>query len=130
MEVLNKTEKLNRILDIVRKKNISAYSIAKGTGISEAGIGKILNKSSKNPQKTTVDTIYRFLFSEEKPKSTGEFILFRGDRIPVSEWVYITVENDDLLMKYESYRLCTENKVLKRMLELKDSELKEYLKKD
>lgn len=61
---IRKKEKLEIILNYVEKHNISAYKIAKETKISEAGIGKILNKLSKNPQERTIDAIYDYLFSK------------------------------------------------------------------
>ena len=60
-----KLKKVKEIIDYVKKNNISAYSIAKATKVSEAGIGKILNKSSKNPRDLTIDAIYYFLFESE-----------------------------------------------------------------
>ena len=63
--MLDKEKKVKEIIDYVEKNNISAYSIAKATKVSEAGIGKILNKSSKNPRDLTIDAIYYFLFESE-----------------------------------------------------------------
>jgi len=54
-------EILDNIVKLVEKHNISAYSISKNTGISEAGIGKILNKKVKRPHKTTLETILNYL---------------------------------------------------------------------
>jgi len=63
--MLDKERKVREIIDYVEKNNISAYSIAKATKVSEAGVGKILNKSSKNPRDLTIDAIHSFLFKED-----------------------------------------------------------------
>ena len=73
---LSKSQKLNKIINHVKDEGISAYSISKATNISEAGLGKILNKVSKNPQERTVDVIYNYLFKEgitEEIKEVKEF---------------------------------------------------------
>ncbi|MCG8213596.1 S24 family peptidase [Tenacibaculum finnmarkense genomovar finnmarkense] len=58
-----KEHTINKIIDYVEENNVSAYSIAQNTKLSEAGIGKILNKSSKNPRDLTVEAIYNYLFN-------------------------------------------------------------------
>ena len=68
-------EKLSKILNHVKKNGISAYSISKGTGISEAGIGKIVNKISTNPNANTVLSIYDFLFSKSKEPISRNLVL-------------------------------------------------------
>ena len=61
MKPLTKEEKLNFIYHYIENNAISAYKIAKNTGLNEGGVGKILQKKSKNPHKYTVDAIYNFL---------------------------------------------------------------------
>ena len=68
MEDKLKAEKLKEILNYVEENNISAYSIAKETGISEAGIGKIINGASKNPQLRTLEKIHAYLFKNKAEK--------------------------------------------------------------
>ena len=70
--MLSKSQKLNKIINHVKEEGISAYSISKATNISEAGLGKILNKVSKNPQERTVDVIYNYLFKEELSEEIKE----------------------------------------------------------
>ena len=60
--MLTKQEKIEKIISHVKKSGISAYAISKNTKLTEAGIGKILNKSSKNPRDLTVDALFRYLF--------------------------------------------------------------------
>lgn len=70
--MITKEQKIEEIISFVKSNEITAYSIAKATGISEAGIGKILNKLSKNPRNITIDTIYKFLFSNQKENNSTE----------------------------------------------------------
>ncbi len=78
--ILTKEEKLQKIIDYVEKNDVSAYEIAKNTKLTEAGIGKILNKKSKQPREITVDEIYKYLFftkqetqlKEKKPEYIPE----------------------------------------------------------
>jgi hypothetical protein len=63
--MITKKEKIEKIINHVRNKGISAYAISKNTKLTEAGIGKILNKSSKNPRDLTVDALFRYLFNQE-----------------------------------------------------------------
>ncbi len=62
---ITKQEKLKKIIIYVEDNDISAYEIAKNTKLTEAGIGKILNKVSKNPREMTVDAIYNYLFAKQ-----------------------------------------------------------------
>jgi len=57
---------------LMKKNNVNAYSLAKETGISAAGIGKILNKKVKRPHRSTLDLIVNYLNKLEDPVlSTG-----------------------------------------------------------
>ncbi len=61
---ISKHEKLAHIFEIIKKHNISNYEISQNTGISEAGLGSITNKITKNPREITVNAIYDFLLSK------------------------------------------------------------------
>lgn len=58
---LTKKEKLDFIKQEINKKNISAYIISKNTNLTEAGVGKILNGTVKNPHESSIDTILLYL---------------------------------------------------------------------
>lgn len=58
---MNKQEKLQHVLSLIKDSGLSNYEIAKGTGISAAGIGKLVNGLSKNPQERTLDIINEFI---------------------------------------------------------------------
>lgn len=61
---LTKKEKLDFIKQKVKELNISAYTISKKINLTEAGIGKILNGTIKNPHESTIDIL--LLYLEEK----------------------------------------------------------------
>ena len=63
---LSKEEKLNFILQEVEKNNISAYEISRNTNLTDAGVGRILNKTVKNPHENTLNAIIEFLFKKVK----------------------------------------------------------------
>ena len=74
--MLTKSQKLNKIINQVRIEGISAYRISKATKISEAGLGKILNKISKNPQERTVEALWNYLFKEEEEEEEDLKLMF------------------------------------------------------
>ncbi|WP_167596581.1 helix-turn-helix domain-containing protein [Leeuwenhoekiella sp. ZYFB001] len=51
---------LERILHYFNNTDTSAYEVAKATGLTESGIGKILNGVSKNPRKKTIDLLLSY----------------------------------------------------------------------
>ena len=65
MSTLTSEEKLKKIVILVDLHNITAYEIAKNTTISEAGVGKILNKLSKKPHINSVNAIYNYVIKYE-----------------------------------------------------------------
>lgn len=58
---LSKKEKLEFVLEKCKELSISAYEIAKNTSLTEAGIIRILNGTSKNPHENTLNSIILFL---------------------------------------------------------------------
>ena len=69
MNYLTKQEKLKIILKKIKELNISAYEIAKNTSLTEAGIGKILNGSVKNPHENTLNSILEYLNNSKFKKN-------------------------------------------------------------
>lgn len=68
---ISKQEKLKKIFEIISKHDVSNYEISQNTGISEAGLGSITNKETKNPRDLTVNAIYEYLISKyESSKRT------------------------------------------------------------
>ncbi len=116
---LTKKEKLEKIIDYVKNNDISAYIIAKNTKISEAGVGKILNKVSTNPHEITVNTIYDYLFPVEKSPITINQKSKNGDNIigqkKETDNQQIELLNKEIeLYKKEIELLKLENKLLKQ----------------
>jgi transcriptional regulator with XRE-family HTH domain len=52
---------LNAIIREIKKRGITAYKIAEDTELTEVGINKILNGSSKTPRKKTLDILHNYL---------------------------------------------------------------------
>jgi predicted transcriptional regulator len=129
LEKINKTHKLKRILDHIQKNKISAYSIAKGTKISEAGIGKIINKSSKNPQNSTVDRIYEYLFGLSEKSIKQSYIEVMEAKVPIDIWALKTVENLEELKKHAVFSNIIKLEVSQELLKLSQDKnaLKEFL---
>ncbi len=68
---MNKLDKINFIIKACNTNEITAYSIAKGTGLTAFGIDKILDGTTKNPRSVTLDAIIKYIehrLSEEKLK--------------------------------------------------------------
>lgn len=61
--VSEKQEKLNYILNVIARKEITAYEIFKNTTITEAGVSKIIQGKTTNPNRRTVNEIYDYLYS-------------------------------------------------------------------
>ncbi|SHG28559.1 hypothetical protein [Flavobacterium johnsoniae] len=66
---LTKKEKLNFILEKVKEMEITAYDIAKNTTLTEAGVLRIINRTSKNPQENSLNAILLYLESKQTGKN-------------------------------------------------------------
>jgi transcriptional regulator with XRE-family HTH domain len=71
---LSKKEKLDFVLEKCKELGISAYEIAKNTDLTEAGIMRIFNGTSKNPHENTLNSIILFLEKKVLGKNIGENI--------------------------------------------------------
>ena len=78
MNALSLNEKLNLIVDLCEKHQITAYEIAKATGLSASGVQKILNNEIRKPHNKTLNSIREFVESKivnsdpyEPPASGG-----------------------------------------------------------
>lgn len=117
-----KINKLNKIINYVTENNISAYVIAKNTGISEAGVGKILNKVSINPREHNINLIYNYLFID------NNILVLKKDGVEFSieEIALFVVNNENEFMKIKAFsnmaELRARNKVIE-IMEKKRSEL-------
>jgi predicted transcriptional regulator len=74
MNYLTKQERLRIIKEKIKELNISAYEIAKNTSLTEAGIGKILNGTVKNPHENTLNSIIEYLNKSKFNESYNEII--------------------------------------------------------
>lgn len=58
---MNKLDKLNLVLSLIKEHNLTAYEIGKNTKISTFAVQKIINGETKNPNETTISEILNFI---------------------------------------------------------------------
>lgn len=58
---MNKKQKLELVLNLIKEHNFTAYEIGKNTKISTFAVQKIINGDTKNPNETTLDSILEFI---------------------------------------------------------------------
>lgn len=105
MSDLSNETKLNLILESVKKYNLTAYEIGKGTKISTFAIQKILKGETKNPNPKTLNIILDYL------EENKEGVNYKENR---SE----NVVNEPTESKYSNIDLNNYNKCLKKNIEL------------
>ena len=121
---MRKLDLLEIILKQVKTHNISAYEIAKHTNLSTAGLQKILNGETKNPNSSTLLKIAEYLENSlvgtnlplsqvNEPKETY---------LKTNEVIDFLIENTDELLKnkkfaawYEGIKLRAENEILRSL---------------
>lgn len=54
------------IVKTIKDRGYTAYKIAENTNLTEVGINKILNGTSKNPRKSTLEILHNYLFAQEE----------------------------------------------------------------
>lgn len=69
--MLSKDDKIQKIHSRVEELGVSAYELAKETGLNESGLSRFLKKEVKNPHKTTIDVLYNFLYNKNIAKSSN-----------------------------------------------------------
>ena len=125
MTSLSKEEMINYILETVKSKNVSVYSISKATNITQSAIANIISGATKNPHAINVKTLYDYLLHTF---GRGELAIEKNTSIH-------KVENDNPLGKklelYESdldriLNLKIE-RIVKKLTEEKFSEINESL---
>jgi transcriptional regulator with XRE-family HTH domain len=87
---LTKKEKIEFVLEQIKKKQLTAYEIGKKTKLSVSGIDKIINGESKNPQENTLNKI--ILYLEELQLGSG----LKNLKEPDSEYILHPNKEDDL----------------------------------
>lgn len=58
---MNKIEKLELCLKLIKEHNLTAYEIGKNTKLSTFAVQKIINGETKNPNETTLEEILLFI---------------------------------------------------------------------
>lgn len=56
---------IENIIKTIKDRGLTAYELSKKLPISEVGINKILNGTSQNPRKTTLQVLHNYLFKNQ-----------------------------------------------------------------
>jgi len=93
MKDLNKENKLLFILENVKKYSITAYEIGTNTELNISGIDRVLDGTTKNPQKTTVNIIYDYINNKyvtpKKNQVNEENSVYNSNNLPCEEKLLI-----------------------------------------
>jgi transcriptional regulator with XRE-family HTH domain len=104
MDTLTKKEKLLYILEKVKLTGYSAHYISKNAGLSEAGVQRILNGTSKSPQKKSLDAIID-LFNLDKNDSKKELEYINIPKIHEFQQEIISLYREAKNLRIEITRL-------------------------
>lgn len=101
---------LQKIIDEIKTRGLTAYEISKNTPLSEDGINKILSGASKNPRQTTLLVLQDYLFNDP---------IKSEDKIDKNEGIeYLIAQRVSELVKKElKERDAYVEKVLKELME-------------
>lgn len=90
---------LDLIVDTIKQRGYTAYSIAQKVGLTEFGIKKIISGESKNPRKATLELLHNFLFDQEE---TAQLVVNEPFELAYTENKngnnFMTLENGQYLM--------------------------------
>jgi hypothetical protein len=104
MNTLTKKEKLLYILEKVKETGYSAHYISKNTDLSEAGVQRILNGTSKSPQKKSLDAIID-LFNLDKNDAKKELEYINIPKIHEFQQEIISLYREAKNLRIEITRL-------------------------
>lgn len=125
---LTKEEKRIFILEQVEKHGISAYEISKNTNLTDAGVGRILNGSVKNPHENTLNTIINYLESKALKGELKENIHII--REPQEQYGIEKQTNELLDCLKERNKLTTEIFKLQSLLRKNNIEFNDYFEEN
>lgn len=54
---------ISGIIQEIRSRGLTGYKIAEDTGLTQVGIDKILNGTTKNPNKKTIEILHNYLYN-------------------------------------------------------------------
>jgi len=116
---LSKKQKLTHVVEKIKELQISSYEIGKKTGLSIAGIDKILTGTVKNPHESTLNVIMEFLESKVlgsnlKENNTQNLLNEHDENILSEKSENYTKQLIDCL--HQSAELIKENAKLKALL--------------
>lgn len=102
MNGLTKEGKLEKIINFVNSKKITSYSLAKNTGLNESGINRLIKGEINNPHKTTIDTLYNYLFINDVLEKEP-FLKKDKASFSVEEVSLFVINNQSSFMKIKAF---------------------------
>jgi len=120
MNTLSKKEKLEFVLKFQKELNITANTIAKNTKLTEAGVQRILNGTSKSPQENSLNEILLFfekrVLGSEANKVEEPPVVYANPNLDLTKYVNC-IERESKLLK-EIHKL--HNLLRRNNIEFKD----------
>jgi predicted transcriptional regulator len=121
---LTKKEKANLVLEKVKEFEISAYEIAKSTKLTEAGVKRIINGTSKNPHENTLNAILEFLEKYLTGRNIGKEIQIVSE--PKAIYDTKEIQNNLIECLQETKIAMNEIRKLQNLLRKNNIEFEDY----
>jgi transcriptional regulator with XRE-family HTH domain len=87
---------LTEIIQEIKNRGITAYKIAEATSLTEVGINKIINGSSKNPRKETIQILENFLHNNSEKIHNKNTTGYYYPNVLASAGLETQIQNDEL----------------------------------
>lgn len=72
-----------KIIAEIKLRGLTGYKIAEDTGLTQVGIDKILNGTTKTPNKKTIEILYNYLYNNYiKPSLTDKLTIVKNIGVP------------------------------------------------
>jgi len=99
---MNKLDNVKLLRDLIKEHNLTAYEIAKNTGLSNIGVQKIISGDTKSPNPATLSKIFEYI--ENGIKGTNVKPNMVSEPLPEYSKGLSKDEQIDLLMKTVKYQ--------------------------
>lgn len=121
-------QKLEYIYTQIKDTAITAYEVAKGTGLNESGLNRIFKKEIKRPHKSTVNILYDFIEAKKNKLRTNDI-----DDVLTEEEVKIVSDvlllKEEQIMKKDFFKKWLKEKQLEAKIEALEKYEKDLLHK-
>lgn len=124
---MNTQEKIKEIKNLCEELGVTAYEIGNNTTVSTFAVTKILNGTTKNPNKSTLQVIRNYLHGQLDPETGAEKPLGMAQRIvEQKKSAIINIEDmiaEKVLLKLEPYIVNHEISMAATILDLEEIKL-------